>query len=586
MGACIGVCQYTVFPRTQTLYTAFNDNHLTKTLEKCWDQLDWLNSGTEYGFKHLRQAVSTMYQRKASLKDKEGNEYGYKSMITGIVSDKASKVRGDRTELLIYEEAGSDPILQKKWVQGEALIVVGGTRIGMRIAYGTGGDESKQAADLERMFYSPRANNILPYKHNYTTDGQYVTTGYFIPAFNVVIQDGIMDKRGVCIEHLAKEHYMKQRELKSGDPNAYLLYCAEYCFTPDEALSRKGDNIFDQALLAARKTEVDILKLGIKPKYGVVESSSGSDGSLTAKVRFVESSLGKVRIYEEPRCDEEGNPFRNLYVAGIDSIDQGVDQSTGQRDVSDYCLVVKRRQFGLEPPKYVCIYKDRPQNIKSAYLQTINILKYYNCQAVVESSRTAIVNFFKDHKCQYLLMKRPQSMSVSDKYVNNNMYGVYPSKNTIEYYLELISDFVLENCNTIDDSEMLKELMEYSFENKRKFDIVASLGMCEIGDQEMRSWGKIQSALSKRKVKQFGWYYDEKGIKHYGVKPSPEQTFEDIQHLIQSNDPTISFENRTPLNRAGDKKYIPRRIREELRREAESRGQTGWDPTQTLFNSK
>ena len=32
---------------------------------------------------------------------------------------------------------------------------------------------------------------------------------------------------------------------------------------------------------------------------------------------------------------------------------------------------------------------------------------------------------------------------------------------------------------------MLQELIKYSYANKRKFDIVASIGMAELGDEEM-----------------------------------------------------------------------------------------------------
>lgn len=39
-------------------------------------------------------------------------------MITGIVADKPSKVRGDRAEMLLYEEVGSDPVLIKNGFKG------------------------------------------------------------------------------------------------------------------------------------------------------------------------------------------------------------------------------------------------------------------------------------------------------------------------------------------------------------------------------------------------------------------------------------------------------------------------------------
>ena len=47
--------------------------------------------------------------KKASvlkLKDGQKIEDGWMSEITGIIADKPGKIRGDRTDLLIYEESG------------------------------------------------------------------------------------------------------------------------------------------------------------------------------------------------------------------------------------------------------------------------------------------------------------------------------------------------------------------------------------------------------------------------------------------------------------------------------------------------
>jgi len=70
----------------------------------------------------------------------------------------------------------------------------------------------------------------------------------------------------------------------------------------------------------------------------------------------------------------DGNPFKNLYVAGIDSIDMGTGDSASDNDVSDFCIVIKKRIHGLDEPKYVAMYKGRPKDIRMAYDTALKLL--------------------------------------------------------------------------------------------------------------------------------------------------------------------------------------------------------------------
>lgn len=58
------------------------------------------------------------------------------SEIEGIVADNPRKVRGDRTERLIYEEAGSNTNLITSWIQGDSLVNLGGIKVGVKIGGG------------------------------------------------------------------------------------------------------------------------------------------------------------------------------------------------------------------------------------------------------------------------------------------------------------------------------------------------------------------------------------------------------------------------------------------------------------------
>ena len=72
--------------------------------------------------------------------------------------------------------------------------------------------------------------------------------------------------------------------------------------------------------------------------------------------------------------------------------------------------------------------------------------------------------------------------------------------------------------------------MSYTDENKTKFDLVASLGMVFLLDQELSS--RVPSEVKKEveEFEDFGYYIDERGYKRWGVIPKPDKEL-----LIQDN---------------------------------------------------
>jgi hypothetical protein len=114
------------------------------------------------------------------------------------------------------------------------------------------------------MFYNPEEAGILPYKNTYTSDGTVQYTGFFIPSYTFMLGSEFTDHRGVTNTKKAKEFYETVRKQKSGQ--ALLEYCSEFCFTPEEALLRQGDNIFDAIALSDRITQIRVHKAGIKPR--------------------------------------------------------------------------------------------------------------------------------------------------------------------------------------------------------------------------------------------------------------------------------------------------------------------------------
>jgi len=48
---------------------------------------------------------------------------------------------------------------------------------------GTGGDFGKPLEGLRKIYYNPKAFKVLPYRHNYTSDGTTIESAFFIPYF-------------------------------------------------------------------------------------------------------------------------------------------------------------------------------------------------------------------------------------------------------------------------------------------------------------------------------------------------------------------------------------------------------------------
>lgn len=541
LNAAITANYYSTNKNSTSIIVAAEEKKLTPTLTKLWEELSFLNYNTDGGFFKLRQVIDKTTHKKASryeILNGQKVEVGWGSQLIGIVADSPDKVRGYRCGLLVFEEAGSFPNLQRAVIQGEALLDVGGNKIGISLIGGTGGDSRGAALEgLRNIYYHPEDFDVLPYRHNYTQNNEQALTGYFLPSYSVILKPGFLDTRGYTNEEKAKEYWQEKRNKLATNPKALVDHCAERCFNAEEAFALEGENKFNKILIAEQLTKIRALKQCPQIEIGFLEYSF-KDGKHAEEningFRWIPNLNGKIKILEHPiwtlpiKKDEDGNiiwtppdRIKNLYVIGIDGIDIGSGQtSENTKHPSDFCLVVKKRVYGLNEPQYVAIYKDRPNDIREAYKITIKLAQYYNATINIEATRQSIIPWAREKKFLKYFMKRPRATLTDSARNTNKQYGTPATLSIIAHQTDLIADYINDYCHTIWFDEMLDEFNRYTDENKRKFDIVAACAMCELADEELSGIIPKQLTVQTNVWQDIGYYTDESGNKRWGVIPN------------------------------------------------------------------
>ena len=563
INASLAARLYTTIKRSRTMITCFKDTYLNGTFSKLDHALTFINTNADGFFKP--RLTDKALEKKSGYQikiDGQFTDFGWLSVVKGINGSKPSNIRGERVDLLIYDEAGSWPDLTTAVVQGQELCEVQGVPRGIMLFGGTGGDFGPPLEGLKKIYYNPRAFKILPFRHKWTQDGTTIESGFFLPYFLQSLNPEYMDSRGVCNQIEYKKVLQEERNNLLAVPEDYLKKCAERCWNAEEAFTLEGQNKFNKMKIADQLAKIRLHKIGPRPQVGTIDYTYKSNKHSLENIdgfRWILNS-GKVQILEHPvwsdlykeqiekqkkEAEEQGIDFEapvytemnDLYVAGIDGIDIGAAQTSKEtRDPSDFCIVIKRRAFGLNEPQYVAMYKDRPQNIREAYKIAMCMCRYYNCRINIEATRVGMITWARENKCLQYFMKRPRATLTDIKYGTTKQYGTPATKTIIEQQTDLIADYVEDYGHNIWFEDMLVQLNGYNDENKTKFDIIAALGMVELADQELSGRQPTKVDKEVEEFQDYGYYINDKGYREFGVIPK-EQSNQIVIKQEENNDP-------------------------------------------------
>lgn len=521
-GASMLVRNYELIPGSKNFAVASEQKFLVGDglLTKAWQIMDFIDKNTAWAKQRL---TSTRMERVSGYKvtDEFGKqtEQGYLSSITGItLKNDPERIRGTRGRLVLWEESGKFPSLLDAWrVEQPAVETDDGIAFGLMISFGTGGTEGASFDGLKKLFYQPKAYNVLSFPNIWDDNAEQTECGFFVPAWSNLesFDDNgkyiYMDDDGNSLREKAVEELIKQRNIiKDGgaDQQSIDRFISERPIKPQEAVLELGKNIFPRKLLMDQLTRIRTNKKLQSMKH-IVDLQWDGDGGVTAiekktgditnyPLKKDQKPAGSVVIWEYPVKDP---PF-GLYIGGCDPYDH--DESFTNSLGSTF--IFKRVQAGEAwTDVIVAEYSGRPDTAEEYYENVRKLLLFYNARLLFENERKGIYPYFTNKHCDYLLADQPDKV-ISELFKNSTVQrrkGCHMTKQIRAYGEGLILEWMMEeyepghpNIERILSEPLIEELI--MDDQVRNVDRVIALCMVMIYREELYQI-KVSSAKEQNK---------------------------------------------------------------------------------------
>ncbi len=522
---------YHLKPKSHSIVSASNSGHANEAFQKMMIMLDSIAEVHPTLYLNRLQDTKAMIESgqevtRDGVKYKEGPRSRVQKVIYG---DNSGATRGSRPDIQLMEEIGdwSSGVGNLKACIGASIgsWYVGSIKKCRVFMIGTGGSvSSDQAKDV---FHAPEAYEMKAF------NDFKPKTCFFLPAHYLLGGKG-WEETGVNDNVSSKKFLDAAREKKKDDMEIYSKYVQEFPFTVEEVFRKSGTNTFNQRKIATQWTALHYELKDKRPEKGFLEWDKTPSGKIRS-VKWKPNPEGNIEILEQPyRGEADNTTYPNLYIAGIDSIDQGILDSTSTKNRSSLACLVKKRivdgQFFKQTSNiYVAKYVGRSLDVRWDYEESLKLAMYYGAQVNVEYTRIGIVSYFREAKQYHRLMKRPMvAMPAAGDGVeralgvvrNQNLIGTPATTAVIDHQDGKIKEYIEDNYDRIFFLDLLEQLRDYQREDRTKYDLVIAMGLCELADEDMMGVAAREDQSETKDFELFGYFTDEKtGYKKFGSLP-------------------------------------------------------------------
>ena len=424
---------------------------------------------------------------------------------------------GEKLHILYLDEAGKwekPTDIRDAWrIQRTCLIVgrkiVGKAMVGSTVnPMGKGGKEYKDLwADSD-----PTERN----KNGRTRSGLYrlfisadmALEGFFDKHGRAVHEDPespVEGIDGVDIELGARTYLKNEREALKHDASEMNEIIRQFPFTTDEAFR---DSIEGSIFNVGKIYEQVQYNDELFPNPVVTGNFSWKNGEKDTEVVFGPDPNGRFKIAWMPPNEVRNQskfhrgkriaPNAELGVGGVDSydLDATVDGRGSKGALHMY------NKFHMEHPSnmFVLEYASRPPLAKIFYEDVLMAAVFYGYPILIENNKYGIARYFESRGYDGYLMDRPKHLMSSSSKVNVKTKGIPSnSQDVIQAHAHAIEAYVHDhvgaNHNTGEVGKMyfnrtLEDWVGYKIDNRTKFDLTISSGLCLLAAQKVKAKAK------------------------------------------------------------------------------------------------
>ena len=433
------------------ILAAYELKYLTEsgaTTDMVKRNLDWYETKTYWRRGYLSedyQNIELGYKRQKQSNIKFGQRS--KLLSVGCRANESAVVGKDAFEI-DFEEAGKFPNLREVLDVTTSTAEDGDAQTGTLRIYGTGGTKDANWEAFAAIFFSPIANEMMPFENVWDDNLRHTMCGFFYP--QIWGYGSFVDENGNALLISAWNHDAERKEVygnNNGD-HKLIIFKGQRANRPAEAFLNTQENIFASNALnkwivqLQHDPEVSFWKDGM-----VIETGNDEDKDIVFKTNSRLKELGYkthpyidhypinrntditgcIRMFYEPYTIGGVVP-NDTYFITSDSV--GID-----KDKKDLTIKHSLNSFKvwtyedngtpLPGKRLVASYCGR-YNTLLEYDELLRLVcLFYNAKVLPEVNRGETLSNFRSFKLlNSRILKDPRSLLEKGKYAPNAGYGM------------------------------------------------------------------------------------------------------------------------------------------------------------------